>query len=77
MIADRARPYAGAVLVLIGFFALVHAAAGAEMPSDTSTGQELGTPFAPQPHFAVPTGLDVPYKDGDRDAIPGPGAPRS
>ncbi len=34
MTAERARPLTGALLILIGFFALVHAALGAELPAE-------------------------------------------
>lgn len=36
MTAERARPLTGALLILIGFFALVHAAFGAELPAESS-----------------------------------------
>lgn len=40
MTAERARPLTGALLILIGFFALVHAALGAELPAESRASLE-------------------------------------
>ena len=61
MIVERARPFAGAVLVLLGFFALVHAAMGAELPSEIHAGSTASGSIVSTCAPVSPTGSDCAH----------------